>query len=215
MCAGMRVSVRSRVGAFLAIAAVSVGAAEFTLVDRWMSVGFREGRGAADVVNTVVIHFSSNVLANRTSPYDVDAVIATYAAADCSSHYLIGRDGTVYRLVDEAHTAYHAGAGTWRDRKDNLNPVSIGIELMGIGSAEEMEKMVGFSREEYMQIPKEHLGFTDAQYRALERLLKDIQSRHPAIQYDRQHIIGHDEYAPCRKQDPGSLFDWGKLGLAE
>jgi N-acetyl-anhydromuramyl-L-alanine amidase AmpD len=37
--------------------------------------------------------------------------------------------------------------------------------------------------------------------------------RHPEVAPARTHIIGHDEYAPGRKTDPGELFDYTQIGL--
>ena len=56
-------------------------------------------------------------------------------------------------------------------------------------------------------------GYTEAQYASLKALIREIAARHPGIRLDRQHVVGHDEYAPGRKQDPGELYDWSRLGL--
>ena len=55
-------------------------------------------------------------------------------AAEVSAHYLIGADGTLWQLVDEARRAWHAGAGIWGGIED-VNSRSIGIELSNIGTA--------------------------------------------------------------------------------
>ena len=44
---------------------------------------------------------------------------------------------------------------------------------------------------------------------ALRLLVEDICQRN-GIPMDREHVIGHSEYAP-RKSDPGELFDWAQL----
>lgn len=31
------------------------------------------------------------------------------------------------------------------------------------------------------------------------------------VKRNRKHVLGHDEYAPGRKTDPGELFDWERL----
>ena len=85
-----------------------------------------------------------------------------------------------------------------------MNRYSIGIELMGIGSQEDMS--IYLQPEEYDRLNKDLIGFTDAQYAALENLVWDICTRHE-IPMDRGHIIGHQEYNPA-KNDPGELFDW-------
>jgi N-acetylmuramoyl-L-alanine amidase len=110
-------------------------------------------------------------------------------AAEVSAHYLIDEDGTAYRLVDEAHRAWHAGASTWQGRAD-VNAFSIGIELVNPGHE------WGYR------------AFPPAQLAACARLARDIVRRH-AI--PRARVLGHSDVAPARKQDPGELFDWALL----
>lgn len=111
--------------------------------------------------------------------------------AEVSAHYLIGADGTVWQLVDEALRAWHAGAGAWRGR-DDVNSRSIGIELDNDGAS----------------------PFAWPQIRALERLLAGILDRWgipPA------GVIAHSDMAPARKADPGPRFDWrglARMGLS-
>ncbi len=106
---------------------------------------------------------------------------------EVSAHYLIGRDGQVFALVDEARRAWHAGAGSWGGRGD-VNSRSIGVELDNDGCT----------------------PFAAPQMRALERLLAGIMRRwsiRPA------GVIGHSDMAPLRKADPGPRFDWRRLAL--
>ena len=49
-----------------------------------------------------------------------------------SSHYLIGQNGAIYRLVEDNKVAWHAGKSCWGKYK-NLNEKSIGIELVNKG----------------------------------------------------------------------------------
>src|SRR5690606_7806863 len=49
-----------------------------------------------------------------------------------SYHYLVGRDGAVYRLVPEERRAWHAGLSVWEGRY-NVNDYSIGIGLSNDG----------------------------------------------------------------------------------
>jgi N-acetylmuramoyl-L-alanine amidase len=105
--------------------------------------------------------------------------------AQVSAHYLIGRDGTVWQLVDEAQRAWHAGAGMWRRRED-VNSRSIGIELDNDGTS----------------------PFAAALMRSLETLLPGVLTRWaipPA------GVIAHSDMAPDRKVDPGPRFDWRRL----
>ncbi|MGI9395540.1 MAG: N-acetylmuramoyl-L-alanine amidase, partial [Boseongicola sp.] len=104
---------------------------------------------------------------------------------EVSAHYLVAKDGTITRLIDETKRAWHAGDGRWAGRPD-VNSRSIGIELDNDGES----------------------FFDDAQMDGLESLLADILERHklPA-----KSVIAHSDFAPDRKCDPGRLFDWQRL----
>jgi N-acetyl-anhydromuramyl-L-alanine amidase AmpD len=220
-----RIIVASHVGAtvmksmvhvvsILAAAAFCVAAGAPQITEKLLTKG-HSARPAQTTVDMVVIHYSSDVVANPDSPYDVDKVIKVFEDNDVGAHYLIDRDGKVYRLVKETDQAYHAGKGKlpWDpNRQDVLNRTSIGIELLAIGTESEMSGIV--SPTVYKKIAKDHpayIGYTEAQYSALKALIADIRTRYPKIENDRHHIIGHDEYAPDRKKDPGSLFKWDKI----
>jgi N-acetyl-anhydromuramoyl-L-alanine amidase len=100
-----------------------------------------------------------------------------------SSHFLVRRDGEVVQFVPVERRAWHAGASSWRGRS-RCNDFSIGIELEGT----------------------EEDVFTEAQYRALAVLLKDLRKKFPI-----RDVATHSEVAPGRKTDPGAHFDWARL----
>lgn len=106
---------------------------------------------------------------------------------EVSAHYLIGRDGDVVQLVDEAKRAWHAGAGEWRGEGD-LNSRSIGIELDNTGLH----------------------PFSEPQMSALSLLVSDIRGR---WSIPPEGVLGHSDFAPDRKADPGKRFDWRRLAL--
>src|SRR3954471_16009699 len=70
----------------------------------------------------VILHHTTNATAARA--------LATLTDPErmVSAHYLVGRDGVVYQLVDERYRAWHAGASRWGAETD-INSASIGIEL--------------------------------------------------------------------------------------
>ena len=113
-----------------------------------------------------------------------------------SSHYLV-RDNPVvtYRLVDESRRAWHAGPSFWQGYS-NLNAGSIGIEIVNAGPVVSAD---GTTR---------YTPFSAAQIDEVVALCKEIVARHQ-IRPDR--IIGHNDIAPGRKQDPGPLFPWKRL----
>ena len=112
--------------------------------------------------------------------------------AKVSAHYLIEEDGQLFRLVDEARRAWHAGVAFWKGERD-INARSIGIELVN---------------------PGHEFGYRDfpsVQIEALIALLGDIRGRWSIPD---NHILGHSDVAPERKQDPGERFPWKVLAKA-
>lgn len=112
--------------------------------------------------------------------------------ARVSAHYVVEEDGRVFRLVDEARRAWHAGRGVWQGQ-DDLNGAAIGIEIVNPGH-------------EFGYRP-----FPDAQIEAVIALVGDIRSRWSIPD---ARIIAHSDLAPDRKQDPGELFPWKRLAEA-
>lgn len=158
----------------------------------------------------VMLHFTSAVMLDRENPYDMNAVRSIFRDYEVSIHYIVDRDGTVYCYIPEDRQAWHAGTGTWGDDPkytDQMNDYSIGIEILAIGSREDMAQYL--SPDAYAALDPGLIGYTDAQYDALKALVTDICTRYE-IPMDREHIIGHQEYAP-QKADPGQLFDWDRL----
>ncbi|HAU29992.1 MAG TPA: N-acetylmuramoyl-L-alanine amidase [Rhodospirillaceae bacterium] len=109
-------------------------------------------------------------------------------SAEASAHYLIGKDGRIFQMVDESRRAWHAGISCWLGESD-INSRSIGIELDNSGNQ----------------------PFPEVQMATLEELARNIIARH-AISKGR--VLGHSDVAPLRKQDPGKWFDWARLAKA-
>lgn len=156
------------------------GEKESGVSDRLVSWGFLTTNDRK--VDTVVIHSTYNPLGG--DPFSVSKVLNIYKSYSVAPHYLMARDGKVYRLVEEKNVAYHAGESEMKDGRNNVNGFSIGIEVIG----------------------KDDGSPSEAQYNALRKLLADIKSRH-SIKY----IVGHSDIAPGRKTDPWG-FDWKKIG---
>lgn len=132
-------------------------------------------------IDTIVLHSSYN--AGDGNEYDVEKTISQYETYGVGAHYLIDRKGTIYRLIDEANIAYHAGASKMPDGRTNVNDFSIGIEM----------------------IANESDGYTEKQYTAVNNLVADIK-----VRYQIKSVVGHGDIAPSRKTDPWK-FDWKKL----
>ena len=141
------------------------------------SPNFGERRGGA--IDLVVLHY--------TAMPDAEAALTRLCdpEAEVSAHYLIAKDGTLYKLVDEGKRAWHAGQGCWAGHED-VNSRSIGIELDNPGNE----------------------AFADDLMDTLEELLADILERHDLPP---KAVIAHSDLAPGRKHDPGPRFDWHHL----
>ncbi len=171
-------------------------------------------RSKADDLTHIMLHFCSYANESPENPHQLDKVLQIFEQIGVSAHYIIDREGKIYELVPENRVAYHAGKGKFATEpsyENSLNGHSIGIEMLAIGTEKEMTMF--FPKTTYQKINSQAIGFTEAQYTSLKLLIDDLAKRYPAIKKDRKHIVGHDEYAPTRRTDPGSLFDWGKIGL--
>jgi N-acetyl-anhydromuramoyl-L-alanine amidase len=120
----------------------------------------------------------TNTLRSDEHPY-----FAGLQGLKVSAHFLIRRTGRRVQFVSCDRRAWHAGVSSWQGRPQ-CNDFSIGIELEGLEGGR----------------------FTQAQYRSLVRLLRQLHTRYPL-----QAVTGHQHIAPGRKGDPGPGFDWEHL----
>ena len=132
----------------------------------------------------IVLHFTNQHSAQES----LDTLRTRNSGGPVSSHYLIGSDGHIYQLVSDQLRAWHAGPGRWGTITD-VNSASIGIELDNDGST----------------------PFAQPQIASLLRLLGDLTDR---LHIPRAQIVGHEDFAPGRKDDPGPLFPWKQLADA-
>jgi N-acetyl-anhydromuramyl-L-alanine amidase AmpD len=147
---------------------------------RWMRSPNHNARHAV----IVVIHATEQ----DSVAESLKTLRSSNAGGPVSAHYLVGRGGDIYQLVNEKRRAWHAGGGRWGSITD-LNSASIGIELDNDGQA----------------------PFPDAQIDALLRVLADVCARNDI---PRSQVIAHADLAPTRKRDPGPRFPWARLASA-
>ena len=112
-----------------------------------------------------------------------------------SCHYLIDRNGDIYRMVHDNKIAWHAGVSKWKNF-NGLNKHSIGIEIQNKGHSIK-----------YQNYPKKQIF-------ALVKLVKKLFKKY---KIKKENVLGHSDIAPLRKSDPGEKFPWNFLstkGLA-
>ncbi|WP_254460124.1 N-acetylmuramoyl-L-alanine amidase [Xanthomonas sacchari] len=132
----------------------------------------------------IVIHYTDQ----HSVQQSLDTLRSHNSKGKVSAHYLIGRDGTRYQLVADQDRAWHGGAGRWGTITD-INSASIGIELDNDGKT----------------------PFAQEQIASLLVLLEDLCTR---LRIPRTQVVGHEDFAPSRKVDPGPLFPWKQLAEA-
>ncbi len=109
----------------------------------------------------------------------------TLPRTQVSAHYVIGKDGSVYHLLNDYMRAWHGGIARWGSVTD-INSISVGIELDNNGFE----------------------PFTEPQIQSLLHVLTTLKKQYniPAANF-----IGHGDIAPTRKNDPNPFFPWQTL----
>ena len=159
----------------LVICSQSVFATDsLVVIDKKLNFGYDSANNRS--IDAVIIHSTFNNSGGEF--YDIDLIIKQFARYKVSAHYVIGRNGVVYRLVDEQNISYHAGKSSLPDGRTAVNSCSIGIEIMT----------------SYTEAP------TEKQITALLLLVKNIKS-HNTIKY----VLRHSDIAPGRKTDPWNM----------
>jgi AmpD protein len=105
---------------------------------------------------------------------------------EVSAHALVRRDGEIVQYVPFGERAWHAGKSTYRGRSA-CNDFSIGIELEGADG----------------------IPYTDAQYQVLAALTQALLKAYDTL--SAEHIVGHRDVSPGRKDDPWDSFDWPRF----
>ncbi|MGL4427008.1 MAG: N-acetylmuramoyl-L-alanine amidase [Alphaproteobacteria bacterium] len=144
-------------------------------------------------INQLVLHYTAENLLDslKTMTRDAtsDRVSAHYVITEAETSPVAG--GTLIQVVPEAKRAWHAGVSNWQGSK-GLNDTSISIELVNLG----------------VDKAKNWIPFDTDQMRTLGTLSQKIVQ---SYNINPTCVIGHEDIAPSRKQDPGPLFPWGLL----
>lgn len=121
-------------------------------------------RSRSAAVDRIVIHSIADLNAEEADWFAPEAIFALLQRTGLSAHYFIARDGRTYELVPSDRQALHAG---------RMNARSIGIELAGLADDGWIQEKVPAGHAEW--------GFTDAQYEALNKLLRVLSERYPGL----------------------------------
>jgi N-acetylmuramoyl-L-alanine amidase len=127
------------------------------------------------------------VIIHHTAQNSTEQTLKTFTTSktQVSAHYVIGKDGIIYQMLNDYLRAWHGGAAKWGNLTD-INSSSIGIELDNNGFEQ----------------------FSDVQIESLLTVLSKLKTTH---NIPSANFIGHSDIAPGRKVDPNINFPWKKL----
>jgi N-acetylmuramoyl-L-alanine amidase len=191
--------------------------------DHWLDEVTRlpiSGGAAMKIRRFLIIHFTDGATARSSVAWWRNP-----KAKGANAHIVIDRDGTIYQCRPFSRTCGHAGQSKWRDPKtgklyNGLNACSIGIELANGGADEPgpdgfdwAKKQPGF---QVIKAAHKHGGpvrewenYPAAQIAACEAVSKALVAR-----YNLDDLIGHEDIARGRKNDPGPAFPMMQLRAA-
>lgn len=140
-------------------------------------------------------------------------------AKGACAHIIIDRDGRLAQCRPFNQTAAHAGQSFWLHRSTgatyaNLNHCSIGIELCNAGDFTRklypaaMGPPLGGRTIPFVEKVHKHGGrqrkweiFPEAQLESARLVAAALVNR-----YRLDEVLGHEDIAPARKEDPGPAF---------
>ena len=149
----------------------------------YYSPNFNNKKRPLNSIKTIIIHYTG-MQSERES---IERL--RNPRAKVSSHFLINKNGKIYRLVKDNNVAWHAGKSCWGKYK-NLNKNSIGIELVNKGHK---------------------FGYTNFNKKQISSLIKICNILVKKYKIKKRNIVGHSDIAPYRKIDPGEKFPWKLL----
>lgn len=176
--------------------------------DHWLDIAEQQqlpGGSDMPIRRFLVIHFTAGASAKSSIDF-----WRTPEAKGASAHIVIDRDGKIYQCRPFNKTCGHAGKSKWKGFS-NLNDCSIGIELANAGDdpalAKRWTKLPLLKAVHKHGSPiKEWEAYPQAQLDACKALSQVLCER-----YNLDDVIGHDDIAPDRKNDPGPAFPMQKL----
>lgn len=176
---------------------------------------------AMPVRRFAIAHFTSG--ASALSSFEF---WKTPDAKGAEAHIIIDRDGTIYQIRPFNQQCDHAGRSQWTSPLDGkmynwLNQCSIGVEFANAGDGANQDG-TAFSSHKFkcpagvVRLRHKFGGpltywetYPPAQIAAGTEVFRAIVKR-----YNLDDLIGHDDIAPDRKNDPGPAFPMAEIRLA-
>ena len=151
-----------------------------------------------EVFGFIVLNDGGNIpMCNSKPPKESEECVirniikGMWKIKEISSHYYIGCDGEIFKLVSEEYIAHHAGCSDKGCVLEGMNNISIGIDLRNCKHyTKDKDK-----------------PYSDKQHIALNNLLQDIKSRGLIKEINDETVVGHFEVYRY-KGDPVTGFKW-------
>jgi N-acetylmuramoyl-L-alanine amidase len=170
----------------------------------YLSVNYTPGRGG-HVVEALCLHVTAGESASSAVNWFKNP------ASQVSAHFVLDRDGTIFALVREDSTAWCQGIvnqpnrdipliDQWMREGVNPNSTCIGIEV------------AGYSSQQPSGQPPELVGYSEAQFGALDYLLPVLSARH-GVAIAPDTCWGHKELDSVNRANCPGLSDdeWARV----
>jgi N-acetylmuramoyl-L-alanine amidase len=170
--------------------------------------------GGALTPKYLVMHYT----AGSSAKSSIESLCTKKPQGNASAHIVLARDGTITQLAPFNVVTWHAGVSQWNGI-EGLNPHSIGIEIDNAGPMNQVgDQFIAWFGKAYpagevMMAAHKHGGpvrpwhaYTAVQ---IERCLELAEAL--VQHYGLQDILGHDDIARGRKQDPGPAFPMASI----
>ncbi len=164
------------------------------------------GEFIAGELDTIILHYTAGPAKNAINTL-------TNPKVKASAHLVVARDGSVTQLAPFNMVTWHAGQSQYGGRI-GFNKYSIGIEIENDGVLQQSGNLFrawyGATHPAEEVIEATHRNstsknfwhiYTQAQIETVEDICRLLVET-----YDLKYILGHEEIAPKRKQDPGPAF---------
>lgn len=161
-----------------------------------------------------IVHFTSG----HSRKGDSDALNTVQGGiADGYCYFVVSSEGRIYQSFPLDEWGYHAGVSNWPGLGASVSTRLVGIEVACAGKVSKLTdgKFRSWFGEIYEPGEVRHVPnkvgnvqkgdyhkYTEAQETALRHLLLWLKYNNPEV-FNLDWVLGHDEVAPDRKNDPG------------